>query len=563
MKYLEAQKRLLNALGEAVEIMGFDDLLVDMHEVELGRDIVMNVKTDGILRVKLKSLLRASSSRDGGLELLQEVLGANIGNSHGIRPRLEEAFRDYQDEKCKLSQPIQPDLGNCVHEVSVLGIPLREKLHALASQHKQLEPKRLQEAIARAMRQAFPDGNPANMFPSVFDKGPIADWADLLSRSSKDPFELDEKFLNVFEEMLALSPSASTHPDPDVSSLMLMVLRPPHLPASADCHEYAFRAYFCPHEEASPDQWTRVDAKVTDCPIRAAAWSADLQPLLIKAIAAAFYQRQSAHAPLLLEIFLPNEFLNEDIGELIKMQRPTGEWDPLNQYYPIVLRSSERYQFFHEGQAKEFPNPLPLKWEQARRMAVAGAPTCSWWHDPTRASRNHSQKAEKEIEKQFDTLRVSSDYFALKRATNLPACPKLQQKWLGSMIWACPAVALWWRPKARSSQAERRESLRLSRGGNDQPFGSSQLSGQQPAHVDHFTHPHTSNPLKLFHSFAEAVFHGRRSKEHARAFGELVLLMDSEERWPPPIDSSPFTQRTSAQGEEVITAREEEILFSD
>ena len=189
-------------------------------------------------------------------------------------------------------------------------------------------------------------------------------------------------------------------------------------------------------------------------------------------------------------------------------------------------------------------------------------PTCSWWQDPTPASRNHSPKIERKIEEQFEALRVESKYFTLQRAANLPPCPQLQQKWLDRMIWACPAVALWWRPMARSTQTTRRESLRLSCGEKGPPLGSHQVSEHQPAHGDPFTHPDTASPLKLFHAFASAVFHGRRSSVHSRAFRELVLLMDSEERWPPPLDCSPSIGRVSEQGGGDITVPEEEIYYS-
>ncbi|MFN9621681.1 MAG: hypothetical protein ACK587_02420, partial [Cyanobacteriota bacterium] len=58
----------------------------------------------------------------------------------------------------------------------------------------------------------------------------------------------------------------------------------------------------------------------------------------------------------------------------------------------------------------------------------------------------------------------------------------------------------------------------------------------------------TTNPLRLFHAFASEVFKGRRSPKHSRAFRELVLLMDSEERWPPPLVSLPAMERPSDPG---------------
>lgn len=564
MNHFKALDGLLDILVKAIKPEEFNDLLDDMRDVELGRRIVMNVNTDAGHKIKFKRLLKSSGKHDGGLDLLLDALRFNTDKTLNDWPDLERAFRAYQDAMRDSGQANHPDLTTSILDISDLGATLRTRLQDLASKHHHLEPERLQEAIARAMERAYQGACASKKFPSVFGQGPIKKWADLLQRTCQDPFALDQSFLDAFDEALASSSSAPGQPDPsEVSSLMLMVLRPPHLPASEECQEYAFRAYFCPHDGAMPEQWIRLDARVSDYPIRAAAWTSDLRPLIIKAIADASYQRQCAHAPLLLEIFLPTKFLNQDIGELITMQLPTGEWESISKYYPIVLRSSERYQYFHEGQAKGFPFPLPAKWKEARRRPAPAAPSCSWWHDPTPASRSHSQKAEKEIETHFETLRLESKYFALKRAANLPTCPQLQQKWLDRMIWACPAVALWWRPKAQCGQIKRRESLQFSCGEHDQLFGFSQLAADQPAHADRFMHPGTDSPLKLFHAFANTVFHGRRSPVHSQAFRDLVLLMDSEERWPPPVDASLSIQRRTEEGRDVITAHRDEILYSD
>jgi hypothetical protein len=297
---------------------------------------------------------------------------------------------------------------------------------------------------------------------------------------------------------------------------------------------------------------------VNNQPIHAANWIADLRPLLTEAIATARVQLSSADSPLLLEVFLPRELLNVDIGELIQLQTLTGGSDPLNKYYPIVLRSSERFQFFQEGQARIFPNPLPAKWRHARRPLGAAERPCSWWHDATPASQNHSPQAERWIEEKFDVLRAKPENFALKRLANLPSCPRLRQKWLDQMIWACPAVALWWRPQARSSQAKRCASVRFLRGERAIPPDADQVpSDQSRGQPEPFTHPETANPLRLFHAFAATVSDGRRSPKHSQAFRELVLLMDSEERWPPPLVSLPVMERPSDPGGRIKVSQDD------
>ncbi|MFN9695083.1 MAG: hypothetical protein ACK52U_16745, partial [Synechococcaceae cyanobacterium] len=60
---------------------------------------------------------------------------------------------------------------------------------------------------------------------------------------------------------------------------------------------------------------------------------------------------------------------------------------------------------------------------------------------------------------------------------------------------------------------------------------------------DPFDHPDASDPLKLFYALASAVHRGQFNKDGSgQAFREMVLLVDSHERWPPPLDRSPVSQ---------------------
>ncbi len=167
-----------------------------------------------------------------------------------------------------------------------------------------------------------------------------------------------------------------------------------------------------------------------------------------------------------------------------------------------------------------------------------------------------------EIEDLFDKLRVQKEYFSFRRVANLPSCSQLLEAWLIQVINACPAVAIWWRPGAQSSRAQREKSLRFCHEDGHSGFGVDRLSNKKPAHADPFFHPHISTPLKLFHAFASAVFYGRRSDEHALAFSELVLLMENVERWPSRRDFEPAIECKSDERGQVIRVVEEEILFS-
>ena len=573
MSVLIALKRLVDTLSQAVVAGRFEVFLQDMQEDELGKSIVKKLPTNLSHEDRCKLLIRVSAGfGDRGFDVLWQALSINVDHSQPIRPELEKAFQSYRDEKRKANQESPPDLTRCMEDNAEHGVILLDRLHALSRQYSQLEPKKLKQAIARAMEQTFAGCLPKNVFPSVFGNGPIADWADLLSRITPDPSCLDKGFLDALQEALSIPPGVDSYSvSTAVSSLIVMVLEPPDLPEGTTCDNYAFRAFFCPDEDASSDQWRIVDAKDAGYPIRAADFFGDLQPLLLNALDCALILLPQPVEPLLLEIFLPRKFLNMDIGNMITLPVPGAKSEPLSKHYPIVLRSSDRYQNFHERRAKTLQNPLPAKWDWARSAPLPAESRCCWWHDPPPRPKKRlsSMKAENKtvnpedvMEELFDRLRVQKEFFSFRRVTNLPACSKLIETWLIQMVNSCPAVAIWWRPGARSSRAQRENSLRFCHAEDVPGFGVDKLSGSKLAHADPFIHPHITTPLKLFHAFASGVFYGRRSDEHALALSELVLLMESVERWPPRRDFEPAIERKSDERGQVISVIEEEILFS-
>jgi len=573
MSVIKALKCLVDLMSEAVDTDSrFEQLLRDMREAFLGRSIVKTL-SNADRGSRFKQLIQASAVfGDTGLDLLWDALDGIVDDFQTIKPRLNDAFQLYRDERRNENQINSPALTRCMEDAAEHGRLLRDRLQDLASQYSQLEPLRLQEAIAKAMGQVFPNQLPRTRYPSVFDNGPIADWSDFLNRTSPDPFQLDKGFLDALENVLSLPLSAHAHLDStELSSLIVMVLEPPDLPDGTPCEKYAFRAFFCPNEAATPDQWMAVDDKDAGYPIKAAAFLNDLQALLLKALDCALIQLPQSAELLLLEIFLPRKFLNMDIGKMITFSVPGARSEPLSKYYPIVLRSSDRYQNFHERRAKILQNTLPAKWDVARRAPSPVESRCCWWHDTTSMAKkrlsplnaeNETAYLEAEIEDKFDKLRVGKEYFSFRRVANLPSCSQLLETWLIQVINACPAVAIWWRPGAQSSRAQREKSLRFCHDEGHSGFGVDKLSNKKPAHADPFFHPHITSSLKLFHAFASGVFYGRRS-EHSLAFGELVLLMESVERWPPRRDSEPAIERKYDQRGQVISVFVDEILYSD
>jgi hypothetical protein len=79
---------------------------------------------------------------------------------------------------------------------------------------------------------------------------------------------------------------------------------------------------------------------------------------------------------------------------------------------------------------------------------------------------------------------------------------------------------------------------------------------------DPFEHPDVSDPLKLFFALASAVYRGQ-FKEGAcgQAFREMVLLVDSHDRWPPPLERSPVSQDLADRSDSVVVDAEEMLMI--
>lgn len=476
------------------------------------------------------------------IDCLLEVLDGICNDGRRSWPNLKQCFTDFQQ-----SLQVDSDLGS--HNIldaqqieSRHGRQRRNGLLALAEQFQDVAGPRFREVVSQAFVRAHPGMTPVRTYPSVFSGREISSWDDLITSTSESAFELDQRFLDALQQVLDQeSPITGSQ----LSSLIVMILKP-----LADNSRYSFRAYFCRDEATPPEQWIRVDAKSIEPSICIDNWIADLQRLMKPAIREAQHLKQAHQTPLLLEIFLPSELLNEDVANHIKLENLNGVSDPLWKYYPVILRSSRRFQFFHEGEGDPVPNPLSRKWPPAKKLAAEERSSGHlWWHDSTPASRVHSPKRAEEMSQQFNALRASPEYFGFKRISNLPSCPKLHLQWINELISASPAIALWWRSGAKSQNAKRQGCFEAACPENGvRPFGLSTPQAHEPHPSDPFTHPYIQQPLRLFHALASVQHHGQIGPgPTAQAFREMVILVDCVDRWPPPLDVSPARQPDSGQ----------------
>ena len=146
---------------------------------------------------------------------------------------------------------------------------------------------------------------------------------------------------------------------------------------------------------------------------------------------------------------------------------------------------------------------------------------------------------------------------AMKRLGKLSASA---EAWLEAMLWACPAVAIWWPPNAKSTLKQRRACFEFCCDEHQQsPFGSADPT--HPRSRDHFQHP-SGNSLRLFYTLAHTVQRGQFEKACGKPFQEMLLLVDAPDRWPEPLDSVPGVLSSSAEDGPVFEALEDDVLIS-
>lgn len=536
---LELRNQLAQALARVINSLGFEEVVRDLKEYggELSIDLPPFAQGSA---ANFRQLLVVCKKYDQ-TELLFRIV-KDICNSRREWADLEELFIAYQQSLQSDSSANDHRLSNAQQLEADHGRKRRVQLLDLAKKHPELTGARFSEVINQAFNGAHPGMTLRSVYPSIFSDTEISSWDDLITSTSESAFELDQRFLDALQQVLDQeSPITGSQ----LSSLIVMILKP-----LADNSRYSFRAYFCRDEATLPEQWIRVDAKSIEPSICIDNWIADLQRLMKPAIREAQHLKQAHQTPLLLEIFLPSELLNEDVANHIKLENLNGVSDPLWKYYPVILRSSRRFQFFHEGEGDPVPNPLSRKWPPAKKLAAEERSSGHlWWHDLTPASGVHSPKRAKEMSQLYDALRVSPEYFGFKRISNLPSCPKLHLQWINELISASPAIALWWRSGAKSQKARRQVCFEAACPENGvRPFGLSTPQAHEPHPSDPFTHPYIQQPLRLFHALASVQHHGQIGPgPTAQAFREMVILVDCVDRWPPPLDVSPARQPDSGQ----------------
>jgi hypothetical protein len=536
---LELRNQLAQALARVINSRELEEVVRDLKEYggELSIDLPPFAQGSA---ANFRQLLVVCKKYDQ-TELLFRIV-KDICNSRREWADLEELFIAYQQSLQSDSSANDHRLSNAQQLEADHGRKRRVQLLDLAKKHPELTGARFSEVINQAFNGAHPGMTLRSVYPSIFSDTEISSWDDLITSTSESAFELDQRFLDALQQVLDQeSPITGSQ----LSSLIVMILKP-----LADNSRYSFRAYFCRDEATLPEQWIRVDAKSIEPSICIDNWIADLQRLMKPAIREAQHLKQAHQTPLLLEIFLPSELLNEDVANHIKLENLNGVSDPLWKYYPVILRSSRRFQFFHEGEGDPVPNPLSRKWPPAKKLAAEERSSGHlWWHDLTPASGVHSPKRAKEMSQLYDALRVSPEYFGFKRISNLPSCPKLHLQWINELISASPAIALWWRSGAKSQKARRQVCFEAACPENGvRPFGLSTPQAHEPHPSDPFTHPYIQQPLRLFHALASVQHHGQIGPgPTAQAFREMVILVDCVDRWPPPLDVSPARQPDSGQ----------------
>jgi hypothetical protein len=570
---LQARDNLVQALINAVGSTELIEILEDFDLFPGGKKIVAAIAGPSTPdKTRWYQLIRELSKDPRWISNLARILETHIG-LQSAWPQVKNCLTVYANLLQQRNQEKQPLLWSATLKSikEAEDSRLRKALFTLASSHPDVGPDRLRDAIAHALGVTDSGVSVPQSYRALFVDGPpVNSWADFLSRVEHNDLVLDDRFLGALEKGLKRADTATSSAGGVVSSLMVMVLRPRNT-ITSKCEAFDFRVYFCRDQDEPPDQWERIDDRLRQPPISSDNWSSDLQALLIPAIRYA-RSRVPHTIPLLLEFFLPTEKLNADIGDLVRIPLLEDKVVPLHKQYRLVLRSSARFQIFQEGNVQDgrpqegedyrhLTNPLPAKWETIQSKRNGSGSGCYWWHDSTPASRRHSSKTEDAISASFGRLAGRSEFIGLKRFANLPSCPILLKQWLDELVLACPAVALWWRPQPRCSQKQRLESLLFScRESGPNPFGSSEPCDQDQQ-TDPFTHPAASDPLKLFFSLASTVFLGQFEEKHAAAFRGLVLLVDSADRWPPPVDHAPGKSEPGSDGG-VLSVSVEDIHMS-
>jgi hypothetical protein len=555
MDRFEAKNALVDALIHIVdESLSYDDVLSEL-KVLLGSDTVARLPAgNSSPLLQWGRLVQHLSELDPEMTALLRILERYVSKKTAWMTFCS-ALNNYRIVVINSRSGDGRLSTSITHQRLIERGQLNARLRALSSKFYEISPDQLDQCLNSALNTCHPSIPHSQRYFPVFSQGPIPSWDVLLERIARSDQCFDPRFLDILERYL--SGNEEQHLDEDlIGSLVIMLLQPSNKPSS---DAYTLRAYYCSAKAASVDHWVKVFDPATDYQIRHINWQQRLQALLPGLLREARAMRQSPHEQLLVEIFLPTELIDADIHTLQVPLAPSLPAENLGYSYPIVARSSWRYQTFVECQAETILDPPLLhRWRYLSRVQQSGNGSSFWWHDTIgQANGPQAQGQQPDPKDYFVDLKGLAEFFGMKRLADIPdgVC---YQTWTNKLMAASPAIALWW-PPTSTSQPEQRQNIFTgsNEAMNCTPFGLSKCDLSN-AQSDPFDHPDASDPLKLFYALASAVYRGQFNKDGSgQAFREMVLLVDSHERWPPPLDRSPVSQPSpDGSGPLVIDADE-------
>ena len=296
-----------------------NSFLSDFQQEEPGLTILANVSVDGSPADVFKRLLDHCKFNAGWLDHFSDVMEVHFDNLLSVWPKLQLSFQAYREAVEAANAPAAspataPLLTNATAELELCKPGQWKKLQELLALFPNLEASSLQIAVRQALQAFFGEGLIRAPYDALLSaEAPIRDGQDLLARVKQHNIFLDDALLAELEQALR-NPSVSEQDQSTISSLLVMMLPPRNEVNNEDCKAYFFRAYFCPDERSTPDQWQRMDEKSVAPSIRRQCWEADLQGLICEAIRRAKKQMKTGAEKLLIEIFLPLRSLHSAIG---------------------------------------------------------------------------------------------------------------------------------------------------------------------------------------------------------------------------------------------------------
>ena len=542
----ELRDALIQALGSSCSL---DSICQDLAIIR--PKIVNNVRFNKAVEHDATQLIRVCWEYENGLESLQHVSLTALQGRKGLL-RLTKAFADCLAAEADEGSPAPLSPLTARNQLQSKDLPTsRQMLSELAKRHPKGDSQ-LHDALQRALVDMVGEGDHRRRCPLIFN-GRIEGWKDLLSRNESSDYCLDPPMIDALERQLENLPETSSEACKVGSLIVILIER-------ADGN-FGYRSYACFSPEPKGSDWQGMNPRLPEETIKSENWRTDLESRLPIAIASTRSQLPKS-AELLLEIFLPKSLLHEDVGSLsLPIFSGSAEKEPLRYLCPFVIRSSERFQMFRESKSCTLPHTLPHRWD----ALLSSQPQAFWVHDQTCARAVSSEttrvKSRKKLEELFRSIRAQYACFGVKRIAGMPTDPGMLLGWSTQLVHACPAVALWWRPGSVSTKRQRESFFKFSGECGQPPFGAS-APPSGPSARESFSI--RTGPLELFHALARTVLLGLSEPGLSKVCEELVLLVDTADRWPPPLEIGPdpdsSLQPEGEGSDAVLTVQADEIL---